>query len=222
MINQRIRRNYFKSLKPKINKENKSRNQIFSILMDEINPLSYFNYFSLDLINMVINIKYLIKKNKIEQFSDFSLELYFLSLKNSFDIINLDLLINETIYNSFIKFSNPIISTQIFLYTCLNYIKNNDSHIFSTEFIKYKVLESIYIENLNLKLIDKNIQFFVILLKTQISSAEFKQLHYTGILNPVIFIFRNLVLNKIKISEFKLKTNNRITTLIFIANKRTY
>jgi hypothetical protein len=222
MINQRIRRNYFRSLKPKINKENKSRNQIFSILMDEINPLSYFNYFSLDLIKMIIIIKYFIKENKIEKISDFNLDTIDLSINNFLNIINLDLLINETIYNSFIKFNNPIINTEIFLYTYLNNIKNNNSNIFSTEFIKYKILQKIYIENLNLKKIDKSIQIFIILLKTQISSLEFKQLYYNKLLNPVIFIFRNLVLNKIKISEFKLKNNNKITSLIFMTNKRVY
>jgi len=218
MINQKIRNKYFVYLRPKLNIENKNRNKIYSILVNELNPLSYFDYFSLDLIKTIIIIKYFIKENRVKKIIDFSLY-----KNNSLQITNLNLLISKTIYNSLVKFKNPIITTEIFFYTCLeNKINIHYNKIFNIQIIKYKLLQKIYIDNLNLKKVNRNIQFFTILFKIQIPTLQFKKLYFNNNLNLVIFVFRNLLLNEIKISKFKLENNKKITNLIFLTNKRIY
>ena len=142
---------------------------------------------------------------------------------NSLQITNLNLLISKTIYNSLVKFKNPIITTEIFFYTCLeNKINIHYNKIFNIQIIKYKLLQKIYIDNLNLKKVNRNIQFFTILFKIQIPTLQFKKLYFNNNLNLVIFVFRNLLLNEIKISKFKLENNKKITNLIFLTNKRIY
>ena len=218
MINQKIRNKYFVYLRPKLNIENKNRNKIYSILVNELNPLSYFDYFSLDLIKTIIIIKYFIKENRVKKIIDFSLY-----KNNSLQITNLNLLISKTINNSLVKFKNPIITTEIFFYTCLeNKINIHYNKIFNIQIIKYKLLQKIYIDNLNLKKVNRNIQFFTILFKIQIPTLQFKKLYFNNNLNLVIFVFRNLLLNEIKISKFKLENNKKITNLIFLTNKRIY
>jgi hypothetical protein len=222
MINQRLKTKYLNSLRPKINYENRNRDQIISIVYNNMNLLSYFNYFSLDLIEIITILKYFIKKKYIKNNNNFNLEIIKLLIQNNLNKKELNFLLSELIKNSFIKFKNPIITLDILLFTYLDNEKIINKNNFNSNFIRYKILQKIYIDKNKLIKFDKNIQIFILLLKTQISNLELKQLDKNSNLYSFIFIFRNLLLNKIELIKFEFNNVKKIISFIFLTNKRKY
>lgn len=210
----------FYNLINKINHENKNRNKIFSYIYNNLNLVSYSNYFSLDCIKLFIIIKNYNKKKDINLFNNLNHKVSILSIKNKINKDNTNILINNSIKNSFIKFKNPIITPDIFLFTYLNEIKNNNINTFNLDILNYKLLQQIYKKNLYLKKINKINQFFILLLNIEISEFEITKLNNNNTLKSVLFIFRNLIYNKININNFKNIT--KIKNNFFLINKKKY
>lgn len=222
MINQRIKKNYFKYLRPKINQENKKRNQFISIIMDQANPFSYFNYFSIDLIKLTVILKYFIKKSTIKNIHNFNLDVVKLFVKSSPNSEDIDKLLNKSVYNNFTIFKNPVVSMDIFLYTCLSNEKNINVNKLNLEFLRYKLLQKIYEDNISFRKINSNIQFFLVLLKTQLSDFQLNRCYEDKIIIVIVYIFRNTIMNDVDLLQFIMKNTKKIRTSIFLTNRRAY
>ena len=78
--------------------------------------------------------------------------------------------------------------------------------------LRYKLLKSLYKEEVNIKTqVKKNYHFFAYLLKTQIPHANFEKLIEKNYLEKAVFLFRNVLINDLLknnlINDFEIETN---------------
>jgi len=223
MINQKIRKIYFCSIKRKINFENKKRNKIFSIINNKLNLISFFDYFSLEAFKLILFINYFLNNNKRVLVKKSNLDIITLLAENNIlNLTNFSNLLNASIYNSFIKFKSPIITSDIILFTFLDQSNKDTISNLNLNLFKYKLLQKIFISNSFFRKFKKNSQLFVLLFQTQLSDKEIKRLTKFKDLKSIIFLFRNILINKVKIETDKIYNKNPISKYIFITNSRKY
>jgi hypothetical protein len=221
MINKRIRDNYISRTRDRINLENLIRANMSSLLYNNLDLFSFFNFLTLDSIKILIILEYLCnsKRNKLLKKDDLSHIFSNFLIDEKFSKLEFNLIINDSLEKAFIKFKSPIITSDILLFSFLSKNICIEKENYRLNIITYKLLQKIYNFNVKLRMVNKNSRIFIYLLISQISEAEFEQLFLTKKIDLVIFIFRNLIFNEIKKLDTKQNNNKQLNKLLV---KRKY
>lgn len=193
-LNQEFINNFNIYIKERIQKAKKKDNQqsIVTKILNKIKKNYKINFFEKDIfINQKIIYSYQVHK-----------------------------IFEKTAENALKRFKTPIITPEILLITLMedktlkinDFLKKKVVNETSWYLLRYKLLKSLYKEEVNIKTqVKKNYHFFAYLLKTQIPHANFEKLIEKNYLEKAVFLFRNVLINDLLknnlINDFEIETN---------------